>query len=44
MKSIGILILGSTELPLVSNEGILGIPVLDTLKIGIQAAFDYSQK
>jgi aspartate racemase len=42
-QGIQALILGSTELPLILNEQVLGIPVLDTMSIGIQAAFDYSQ-
>ena len=46
VKSEGIeaLILGSTELPLILNEKVLGIPVLDTTRICVQAAFDYSQE
>ena len=42
-EGIQALILGSTELPLILNEEALGIPVLDTTKISIQAVFDYSQ-
>lgn len=41
-EGIQALILGSTELPLILNEEVLGIPVLDTTRIGVQAAFDYS--
>lgn len=36
-------ILGSTKLPLILNEEALGIPVLDTTRIGVQSAFNYSQ-
>jgi len=45
VKSEGIeaLILGSTELSLILNEEVLGIPVLDTTRICVQAVFDYSQ-
>ena len=45
VKSEGIeaLILGSTELPLILNEKVLGIPVLDSTRISVQAVFDYSQ-
>ena len=42
-EGIQALILGSTELSFILNEEALGIPVLDTTRIGIQAAFDYSQ-
>jgi len=42
-EGIQAVILGSTELPLILNEEALGIPVLDTTRISIQAAFDYSQ-
>ncbi|MFW6114754.1 MAG: aspartate/glutamate racemase family protein [Thermodesulfobacteriota bacterium] len=42
-EDIQALILGSTELPLILNEEALGIPVLDTTAIIIQAAFNYSQ-
>ena len=45
VKSEGIeaLILGSTELSLILTEEVLGIPVLDTTRICVQAVFDYSQ-
>ena len=45
VKSEGIeaLILGSTELSLILNEKVLGIPVLDSTRICVQAVFDYSQ-
>lgn len=44
VKSEGIeaLILGSTELSLILNEKVLGIPVLDSTRISVQAVFDYS--
>ena len=42
-NGIQALILGSTELPLILNEKALGIPVLDTTRISVQAAFDYAQ-
>jgi len=42
-EGIQALILGSTELSFILNEEVLGMPVLDTTKISIQAAFDYSQ-
>jgi aspartate racemase len=42
-EGIQALILGSTELPLILNEEALGIFVLDTTKITIQAVFNYSQ-
>jgi len=41
-EGIQALVLGSTELSLILNEEVLGIPVLDTTKISIQAVFDYS--
>lgn len=42
-EGIQALILGSTELPFILNEETLGIPALDTTRISIQAAFDYSR-
>jgi len=42
-KGIQALILGSTELPLILNERLLGIPTLDITRIGVQATFGYSQ-
>jgi len=42
-EGIQALILGSTELSFILNEEALGIPLLDTTRIGIQATFDYSQ-
>jgi len=42
-EDIQALILGSTELPLILSERVLGIPVLDTTGITVQTAFDYSQ-
>ena len=42
-EGIEALILGSTELPLILNEKVLGIPILDTTRICVQAVFDYSQ-
>lgn len=45
IKSDGIeaLILGSTELSLILDEEVLGIPVLDTTRICTRAVFDYAQ-
>ncbi len=42
-EEIEALILGSTELSFILNEDVLGIPVLDTTRICVQAVFDYSQ-
>jgi len=42
-EGIEALILGSTELPLILNEEVLGIPILDTTRICTRAVFDYSQ-
>jgi len=42
-EGIQALILGSTELPLILNEEAVGIPALDTTKITVRAAFNYSQ-
>jgi aspartate racemase len=41
-EGIQAMILGSTELPLLLNERVLKIPVLDTTRIGIQRTFDYA--
>jgi aspartate racemase len=41
-KGVQALILGSTELPLILNEKVLKMPVLDTTRIGIQKTFDYA--
>jgi aspartate racemase len=41
-EGIEALILGSTELSLILNEKVLGLPVLDTTRISIKAVFDYS--
>ncbi len=42
-EGVQALILGSTELQTILNREVLGIPVLDTTKISIQATFDYAQ-
>jgi aspartate racemase len=38
------IILGCTELPLILDEVILGIPVLDTTRIHAEAAFEYAKQ
>ena len=42
-ESIGALILGCTELPLILSEEIVGIPILDTTRIHAEAALNFAQ-